>query len=363
MRTAAHSSIAVCRLFAAKQSRSDTRPCSKSASLAIAAAVIAFGALVNAVGSDNTSNAVVAPRASSRAAPSDQRAVPLDARTAILDLFRTHSIVALSEGLRGNEQGHAFRLTLIRDPRFAASVDDIVVEFGSARYQDVLDRFVEGQDVPYATLRHVWEDTTQDDTVWDRPIYEEFFRAVREVNASLSNGRHIRVLLGDPPVDWNAVIAGTTDAGAPERESHAAGVVLREVIAKRRHALIIYGGGHLFRAGDSLVSRIEREGASVFTILTVMSDANYALLKRLRPDLASWPLPALAMIRGTALDQEQFVYRDALLYLGSPATITFSPLPSSLCRDVAYMRMRIGRMRAVHDERGVDELNSDCAGR
>ena len=135
------------------------------------------------------------------------------------------------------------------------------------------------------------------------------------------------------------------------------------MIAKHHHALIIYGGGHLFRAGDSLVSRIEREGASVFSILTVMSDANYALLKRLAPDLASWPLPALAMIRGTALDQEQFVYRDALLYLGSPATMTFSPLPSSLCRDVAYTQMRIGRMLAVHDQRGVDQLRAECAGR
>jgi len=362
MRTAARRSNAV-SLFAAKQCRSDARACSKSASLAIAAAVIALSPVVQGIESAGTSDTVTAAPAPSQTARSDQQPVPVDARTAILDLFRTHSIVALSEGLHGNEQAHAFRLTLIRDPRFAASVDDIVVEFGRARYQDVLDRFVEGEDVPYATLRHVWEDTTQGDTVWDCPIYEEFFRAVREVNASLSSGRHIRVLLGDPPVDWNAVIAGTTDTGAPKRESHAAGVVLREVIAKHHHALIIYGGGHLFRAGDSLVSRIEREGASVFTILTVMSDANYVLLKRLAPDLASWPLPALAMIRGTALDQEQFVYRDALLYLGSPATITFSPLPSSLCRDVAYMRMRIGRMRAVHDERGVDALNSDCAGR
>jgi hypothetical protein len=34
--------------------------------------------------------------------------------------------------VRNNEQGYAFRLALIRVPRFAATVNDIVVESGSA---------------------------------------------------------------------------------------------------------------------------------------------------------------------------------------------------------------------------------------
>ena len=38
---------------------------------------------------------------------------------AILDAFRSHRVVALGEGSHGNEQGHAFRMSLIRDPRFA----------------------------------------------------------------------------------------------------------------------------------------------------------------------------------------------------------------------------------------------------
>ena len=60
---------------------------------------------------------------------------------ALLDAFRTHAVVALSED-HGNEQGHAFRLALLRDARFAETVDDIVVEFGNARYQEIVDRFV-----------------------------------------------------------------------------------------------------------------------------------------------------------------------------------------------------------------------------
>src|SRR5215211_7768556 len=128
------------------------------------------------------------------------RAVRVDAISGILDAFRSHQIVALGEGGHGSLQSHAFRLALIRDPRFAAVVNDIVVEFGSARYQAVMDRFVSGGDVPDTELRKAWQDTTQG-PLWDVPIYEEFFRAVREVNGSLAPERQLRVLLGDPPLD------------------------------------------------------------------------------------------------------------------------------------------------------------------
>lgn len=132
-------------------------------------------------------------------------AVPVNAIAAILDAFGSHSVVALGEGPHGNEQGHAFRLALIREPRFPSTVNDILVEFGSGKYQDLMDQFVSGEDVPHERLRRVWQDTTVGTAVWDRPIYEEFFRAVRDVNASLSPERRLRVLLGDAPIDWDRV--------------------------------------------------------------------------------------------------------------------------------------------------------------
>ena len=214
-------------------------------------------------------------------------AVPVPAARAILDAFRSHSLVALADA-HGWEQLHAFRLSLIRDKEFPSVVNDIVVEFGNARYQDVMDRFVRGSDVPYKTLRHVWQDATQVNAVWDRPIYEEFFRAVRSINATLPSERQIRVLLGNPPVDWSA---GGHDAGrlTPHRDQHAADIIAREVVAKQHRALIIYGGGHLFRAGQSLVSRVEREtGTQVFTI-TVPGQTTFDLVKSLQPDVTSWP--------------------------------------------------------------------------
>src|SRR5690242_17492775 len=84
-------------------------------------------------------------------------AVPADPVTTILDAFSRHDLVALGEGAHRNEQGHAFRLALIRDPRFAATVNDIVVECGNARYQDLMDRFVSGEEIPRTELRQVWQ--------------------------------------------------------------------------------------------------------------------------------------------------------------------------------------------------------------
>ncbi len=194
----------------------------------------------------------------------------VDAISGILDAFRTHQIVALGEGIHGNNQAHAVRLALIRDPRFATVVNDIVVEFGSSRYQAVMDRFVSGGEVPYAELRKAWQDTTTQHPGWDLQIYEEFFRAVREVNASLPVDRQLRVLLGDPPIDWSAVrtredvgrwLASRdffffffdwntvhnhpmSGAGSPW---HVVEVIKREVLSRNHRALVLYGDGHFRR--------------------------------------------------------------------------------------------------------------------
>src|SRR3954453_18619525 len=96
---------------------------------------------------------------------------PADPVTTIVDAFRTHRVVALGNvEFRGNEQSHAFQLALIRDPRFSKVVNDIIVEFGSRRYQAVIDRFIAGEDVPAELLRHAWRDTTQFEFEWDLPV-------------------------------------------------------------------------------------------------------------------------------------------------------------------------------------------------
>src|SRR5262245_61416890 len=87
-------------------------------------------------------------------------ASPRDPVAAVVDAFRTHEVVALGEGDHGNDQGHAFRVALVNDTAFRAAVNDIVVEFGSARHQQIVDRYVSGEAVPYSALRLFWEEAT-----------------------------------------------------------------------------------------------------------------------------------------------------------------------------------------------------------
>ena len=80
----------------------------------------------------------------------------------------------------------AFLLSLIRDARFPAAVNDIVIETASSRYQDAIDRFVRGDDVPRDVLRKAWEDHTVPNSGLSGQT-EEMIRAVRTVNASLGD--------------------------------------------------------------------------------------------------------------------------------------------------------------------------------
>jgi len=336
-------------------------------------------------------------------------AVPIDPITGILEMFKTHDVVALSEGNHGNEQGHAFRLALIRDPRFAAAVNDIVVEFGNAHYQAVIDRFVQGEPVAYDELRKVWQDTTQRSSVWDRPIYEEFYRAVRAVNAPLPAERRLRVLLGDPPSGWEV----PQTRSVVRSDDFPAALIQREVIAKKRKALVIYGGMHLVRKGalylapkdpvlaplvatlisqlqnGSIVAQLDRLGARVSVVAT-STDFD---ISTLQANVTTWPRPSLALIRGTPLGLASSISYfprsapvlrgpggvqetlqpdpaaippmqdvvDAILYLGPPSSITQSRLSRELCADPAYIKMRMDRLTAFGSSGPADAFKAECA--
>jgi hypothetical protein len=345
----------------------------------------------------------IAVRASTAQLPQPQkRAMPIEPVAAILDAFRSNQLVALGEGTHDSEQGHAFRLALVRDPRFAAAVNDIVVEFGNSLYQERMDRFLRGEDIPYDALRQVWQNTTQPHALWDAPIYEEFFRAVRMVNASLPRDRQLRVLLADPPINWDEVKSLDDVRKFGERDRHPVDVIQREVLAKQRRALILYGDLHLIRknpntppADDpdgwalSIVGLLDRaRAAKTFTVRTVAGSAE---LETLQPDVLTWPRPSLAVIRGTVLGAAPFSFYfprplvagapdrrrpipmedqfDALLYLGPQSTISLAQLSPGLCADSSYMQMRLDRMALAGMGQGppggpspVSRLKEQCTG-
>jgi len=292
--------------------------------------------------------------------------VPREAVPAVLDLFEQYSIVALSEGPHNNQKGHDFRLALVRDPRFGRLVNDVVVEFGNSRYQAVMDRFTAGADVPYRELRQVWENTTIPGTLWDSPIYYEFFATIRDVNRA--NGSHIRVVLGDPPIDWASIHgADQINAYYPQRDSHAAMVIREEVLNKNHRALVVYGEGHLLSSeplgANTLVAILQREPkARIFTISN-----GYPELSRFQPG-AAWPVPSLIMVKGTTVGTELSAAGtpleqdfDAVLHLGGPSALSMTRVQKSVCNDPEYLKMRLDRLALTATPADPDPGPGDIA--
>src|SRR5262245_12082316 len=62
----------------------------------------------------------------------------------IIDAFARFPIVALGE-LHWSLDEHEFIAALVKHPAFADKVNDIVVEFGNAKYQPVMDRYIAGE--------------------------------------------------------------------------------------------------------------------------------------------------------------------------------------------------------------------------
>jgi hypothetical protein len=146
----------------------------------------------------------------------------------------------------------------------------------------------------------------------------ELYRAIRQLNASLSAEHQLRILLGDPPIDWGQVRTKEDHAKwIALRDTFPANLIEREVLAKHRRALVVFGNMHFQRknllanyesAGDgvvaTVVSALEQAGSKtrVFSLWT----ATESELSDIQADVAKWDAPSLAMLRGTVLGAADF---------------------------------------------------------
>jgi hypothetical protein len=185
-------------------------------------------------------------------APKAQDPVP-----GIVKLFDTYRIVMFGEMHECRQQWDLLR-RLVAAPGFTARVNDIVMEFGNARFQDVVDRYTAGEEVPLSQVQRAWRDPVGALGPVS-PVYGEFYAAVRAVNQTLPKDRRLRIVLGDPPIDWEQVRSREDVAVyLPFRAGFYAQVVRHEVLARKRKALLIMGSGH-FRRNAGRPNYIENE--------------------------------------------------------------------------------------------------------
>jgi hypothetical protein len=179
------------------------------------------------------------------------------AKQGIFNAFQTHSLVGVADYHR-LAQELDFYAALVRDKRFAADVGNVVVEFGDAAQQPIIDRYLAGEDVPYEQLRKVWADTFG----WIPTVvglaYMNFYAQVRAVNLKLPPESRIHVWLGDSPIDWSRIKAIGDNAQVPDRDRYAAGLIASQILAKKKKALVIYGTYHFYGDG-SLKALVEQQ--------------------------------------------------------------------------------------------------------
>jgi hypothetical protein len=287
--------------------------------------------------------------------------------------------LSLSATRTGTKELNDFVLGLVRDNTFVKTVNDIVVECLNSRLQPLLDRYVAGEDVPVDQARALWRDQTHPPCSVD-DFHRELIQLVRRINRELPEARRLRILAGEPPLDWATTAPAIHQAFLGQRDAHAAEVVSRQVITKNRKALLLYGLGHLFHGMKQMVvGRYETTFPGVtFVIAPYVGALDGAQCgapavfggTSLDALMASWPIPSLARTRGTVLNEfvtgqfaRQFSFFgaaaepvDAYLYLGPSRLLLAAPPAASVLLDTEFMselRRRASVMAGggFHDDR------------
>lgn len=196
-----------------------------------------------------------------------------------LEAFKSLNIIAVGEGSHGLVNSHDLFVKLLSNREIRKTVNVIIVEFCSAAYQEVLDRYLAGEKVDFDELRKAWQETGQSiEGIWDKPVYYRLLQTIREANAGLPKERRIRVLAGDPALDWTTIRSREDYFGSSymkQRDTWPARLAIEQGIEKNRKVLIIYGGRHLSKIGDpdkrsmGLSTIIEREKPGSIRVIEV----------------------------------------------------------------------------------------------
>lgn len=188
---------------------------------------------------------------------------------AILRIFDTFQVVGMPAA-HAEKDIDDLVLSLIRDPRFPGTVNDIVVECGNVRYQPVLDRYIAGESVAFSEVQHTWRDTTQP-MCGESGFYEQLYPLVRVINQGLPLAKRLRVVAADPPIDWSKVKTLQDVTPFMDRDGSIASVMEREVLSRHRKALMLFGVFHLLHGsgpgqGDAVTIYERRYPGKTFVI-------------------------------------------------------------------------------------------------
>ena len=301
---------------------------------------------------------------------------PTNATAAVLEAFQTHDIVMFGE-IHNNKQEYEWLDALVANSEFADRVDDIVVELGNSLYQKSVDRYIAGEAVPIADVQRAWRSTLGLGP--PPPIYGDLYKVVRETNMRRRGKHQMRVLCGDPYINWAKV--KTKDDIGPflgHRDQWYAQVVKDEVVAKHHRAFLIAGSNHFLRGAghpNYIEPALRRAGARTFVIVAGTNAVKG--YDDLDHRFDSWPTPSIALLNGnwigelltlpvisggtekTDSDVKLRDAADALLYLGPRDSLIVVSAARDEVDDTSYGKELLRRMKLLGFYPFIPEAHSD----
>ena len=299
---------------------------------------------------------------------------PTEAVGAILAALTRWPLVAVTER-HLLQEWHDTMNVVLWHPDLFRGLTDIVVEFGVASYQAMIDQFiVEGAPLAKPELVQVWRQIG--DPEWNAPVYEQLFRTVRAINRRRPASQRIRILLGQQPITMSDVLSRPQDGALRQAflrpmDDHYAALVKREVLDRNRRALLIAGKGHLLRGirqdppgtGPNAGSQLAALGAGKLHVIDNLilppGTPPDASARRVHNELSRPTTPVVASLAGTWLGatsrrlgngwineladratspaSARYDHQaDAVLYLGPGETLTISQPDPTIYQTGAY---------------------------
>ncbi len=270
----------------------------------------------------------------------------VNAADGIFAAFQDHPLVGIGDD-HNLAQQLDFYGALIRDPRFAQQIGNVVVEFGGAAHQDIMDRYAAGDPVPYTELRKVWTDVVGWSPTAIGLGYLNFYAQVRATNLTLPSDKRIHVWLGEPEIDWSKIkTIADWQRIAGFRNPHAAQIIEKNILDQHKKALVIYGTQHFgpdaetmaqmqgekaaldrklgfdTPLGLGLQTLVEQKYPHAFFVVTPYGgfEEGASCAKDFEQNKEAWPVPAFAApVRGSTLETE---LQKPGCYVASPASIS-----------------------------------------
>ncbi len=254
----------------------------------------------------------------------------------ISNKLETVNIIAVGE-THDKVEVTNFYIELVNNKKIANNIDYIVIEMGNSLYQPILDKYLAGENVPEKELYNLWRDHTNcmlndgDNTGLIRLI-----KSIREIN--LSSTKKIKVLVADPPIDWNKIeCLQEFYKYLAVRDQHYTKTVVEKIIEPNKKAILIMGNSHFNKLKTK--SMIEKNLENPITAINNLNKGDLILINTITTSdfpyekLSALPKECVIETSDTWLgeleigspfikNQKLKDQTDAILYLGSRKELT-----------------------------------------